>query len=639
MKNSNNTIKLLGAVIVILLISLVTIGSRNVNASTNIFSNNKENTENACSSCKGYDKDTQFNFNTSLIKEAVLDYFTNERLPKKVNDTATITLEKMIEMKLVHNIVDSNGKSCSLTESYVEVTKKENEYVYKINLSCSDVSDYILVYKGCYDYCEDNTCEKKEEPDEKTYEYEYGKSTSCEMTDWSPWTQWKKDREEIKNPNYKREETKTEVETKKEIITKEVTINTTFNCDEYEGYELLGNLCVKSTSELLEEDAELNPTTYNCKKYADEGYVLEGTKCIKTITNKDVQPADEDEPTYNCDQYGDEYKLVGDKCVKEIITVDKQPAEEDETSYNCDKYGSEYNVEGNQCVKVTISKDEQPASPTMKTRSESYTCGTEYFECGKWVTTTKIETVCDENFNCKDVEKTSSEYQPKTCSRDKTCTRDVDYQDGWNCNKYGSEYKLEGQTCTKTTTSRDVQPADENETTYNCNKYGKDYELDGKICKKTIKTTEEKEADENEKTYNCNKYGEEYKLEEKDKCVKTTTTTDTKDADEDEPSYNCDKYDGYTLVGNKCVKPKCDICSKEAKKVETETCDEDYILENGVCKKEVEKKVNVTYYRYSTRSCEGGSRETQWSLDINDLVLKAQGFKRTGRTRLLVINK
>ena len=639
MKNSKNTIKLLGAVIVILLLSLLTINLKNVNASTNIFSydKEKETTESCTSNCKGYDKDTLFNLNTSFIKDAAIDYFTNERLPQKVNDSSSITLGKMIEMKLVHNIVDSNGKTCSLTESYVEVTKYKNEYVYKINLSCSDVSDYTLVYKGCYDYCEDNTCTKPEEPEDKTYEYEYEKSTACEMTDWSPWTDWSKTREEIKDSNYKREETKTVEETVKEIETKEVTINTTFNCDQYEGYELLGNLCVKSESELLEEEADLNPTTYNCNKYGTE-YILNGQTCTKTTTKKDEQPADENEPTYNCDQYGSEYTLEGDKCVKTITTKDEQPADLDDTTYNCNKYGSEYKVEGDKCVKTTVTKDEQPASPTMKTRKEDYTCGTEYYECGHWETTTKIKTVCDENFNCTDVEETSSEYHSKTCDRPKTCQKTVEYQDGWNCDKYGSEYKLSGQTCVKTTTSKDEKPADENEPSYNCNKYGKEYEIKGQTCVKTIETKEENPADENEPTYNCDQYGSEYKLSG-DKCIKTTKVVDEQPAEEDEPSYNCDQYEGYTLVGNKCVKAKCDICSKEAQKEETQVCDEGYILENGVCTRTVEKKVNVTYYRYSTRSCEGGSYEKQWSLDSNDLVLKAQGFYKTGRTRLLVITK
>ena len=93
------------------------------------------------------------------------------------------------------------------------------------------------------------------------------------------------------------------------------------------------------------------------------------------------------------------------------------------------------------------------------------------------------------------------------------------------------------------------------------------------------------------------------------------------------------------MSGNKCLKAKCDVCAKEADKVEESICPEGYTLENNTCKKVVEKEVEVTYYRYSTRACVGGSTQTKWSLDSNDTVLKAQGFNKTGRTRLLVINK
>ena len=93
------------------------------------------------------------------------------------------------------------------------------------------------------------------------------------------------------------------------------------------------------------------------------------------------------------------------------------------------------------------------------------------------------------------------------------------------------------------------------------------------------------------------------------------------------------------MVGNKCVKAVCDICTKEAEKVEETVCPEGYDLEGDVCTRIVETEVEVTYYRYSTRSCVGGSTEYKWSRSSNDTSLKAQGFYKTGNTRLLVITK
>ena len=51
-------------------------------------------------------------------------------------------------------IKDNAGKACDATKSYVEVTKNDDEYVMKVNLSCDDMEDYILVNIGCYDFCD-----------------------------------------------------------------------------------------------------------------------------------------------------------------------------------------------------------------------------------------------------------------------------------------------------------------------------------------------------------------------------------------------------------------------------------------------------------------------------------------------------
>ena len=125
----------------------------------------------------------------------------------------------------------------------------------------------------------------------------------------------------------------------------------------------------------------------------------------------------------------------------------------------------------------------------------------------------------------------------------------------------------------------------------------------------------------------------------KDKCVKETKQTDEKDAEENPESYNCDKYEGYTVVGNKCVKPKCDICTKEAEQEEVKVCSDGYDLVNDKCKKTVNEEVEITYYRYSTRSCNGGSTSVKWSENYNDSSLLNNGYKRTGNKRVLVITK
>lgn len=99
--------------------------------------------------------------NILIMKDAAKGYYTNERLPQTVGDKASMTLGDMLDKKLVLPIKDSSGKTCDSTGSYVEVTKKENEYVMKVNLKCSEQENYILVYMGCYDYCKTTICEKE----------------------------------------------------------------------------------------------------------------------------------------------------------------------------------------------------------------------------------------------------------------------------------------------------------------------------------------------------------------------------------------------------------------------------------------------------------------------------------------------
>jgi len=103
-----------------------------------------------------------FNENLQIMKEAAISYYTNPRLPQNVNDVKSMTLREMLEEKLLIEFKDANNKSCDLDESYVEITKLEDEYLLKVNLSCTDNDAYILVHLGCYDYCLTDVCENKD---------------------------------------------------------------------------------------------------------------------------------------------------------------------------------------------------------------------------------------------------------------------------------------------------------------------------------------------------------------------------------------------------------------------------------------------------------------------------------------------
>lgn len=99
--------------------------------------------------------------NLDRMKEAAISYYTDERLPKEVGESDTMTLSDMIGKKLIVALVDKNNKACDVEKSYVKITKMDNEYLLKVNLKDSEKEDYILVHLGCYTYCDSYICEKR----------------------------------------------------------------------------------------------------------------------------------------------------------------------------------------------------------------------------------------------------------------------------------------------------------------------------------------------------------------------------------------------------------------------------------------------------------------------------------------------
>lgn len=178
--------------------------------------------------------DQIFNQNVMAMKDAAITYYTTPRLPQKVGQEEKMTLSKMLESNLVLPFVDKNGKQCDLMESYVSITKMDDEYILKVNLKCDDQEDYLLVHLGCYNYCENGVCEKQEEPTKPvtpskpvvndTYLYEYIKVTDGKWGEYDEWSEWTKN--VITATDYRQVETKTEkiVTYVEKEVTKEVPI-------------------------------------------------------------------------------------------------------------------------------------------------------------------------------------------------------------------------------------------------------------------------------------------------------------------------------------------------------------------------------------------------------------------------------
>ncbi|MDD6879333.1 MAG: hypothetical protein PUD59_03770 [bacterium] len=108
-------------------------------------------------------KNRVFNDNLREMKDAAINYYTTEKLPQNEGDSSTLTLQEMLDMKLLVPFTDKNGKSCDTKNSYVTITKTKDEYELKVYLKCNEDEDYIIVHLGCYSYCEQAICESKDE--------------------------------------------------------------------------------------------------------------------------------------------------------------------------------------------------------------------------------------------------------------------------------------------------------------------------------------------------------------------------------------------------------------------------------------------------------------------------------------------
>ena len=104
-----------------------------------------------------------FNNNIQTMKNAAKDYYTTDRMPQEVGKSDKMTLQEMIDKKLILPFVDKDGNNCDTKKSYVKVTKLETEYELKVSLTCGKESNYIIEKIGCYNFCKDNACQVKEE--------------------------------------------------------------------------------------------------------------------------------------------------------------------------------------------------------------------------------------------------------------------------------------------------------------------------------------------------------------------------------------------------------------------------------------------------------------------------------------------
>lgn len=207
-------------------------------------------------------KDVDSNFNSNLIAMGVAGsgYYTSSRLPQNENDEVKMTLKEMIDKKIIVRFTDSNGVTCSTKKSYVLVKRESDEYTMKVNLSCSNKTDYIVLHMGL-----DGT----QFPSTRTARCTFVKNLDDAWT-YGEWSGWSTEKVEEDSTNQVEVSNKVVQNGTKTVVKNEVE---QAPANKYT-FESTGNVY------------------YACaKKYDNAGVYNEPVTCVKNIAVYTTEPA------------------------------------------------------------------------------------------------------------------------------------------------------------------------------------------------------------------------------------------------------------------------------------------------------------------------------------------------------------
>ena len=573
--------------------------------------------------------------NLDRMKDVAKSYYTVERLPKNINDYKKMTLKEMIDNKLILPLMDSNGKYCSEEDSYIQITKLENEYVIKVYLSCSDKQDYIIEHFGCYDICSD-TCKMLETTTTTQRSTSNGIKTTIRKTSIGKVTTSKTNK--IYEYQFVKDMCKNEFDK--------------YSCPS--GYYLLGSKCVKNGSKVVTEDAkrEITNVTSTDTKDATAIVTSNDEKVLAKVSTKTVTSTINATPS----------NVFVDKVLikTQTVTADKK--------YTYD-------------VKGAVGTVKKITADYIKVQNYDIITATKY-ATSKWVYVSTIYSKDSSLAHVTDDEKVVL-YKTESYPACDGCGSTVivymyfkykkEYSYSYSCDNFAGYSLYDGNKCRKPTTvtkscpsgyTPDGSVCSKQEVTYSCSSYGSDYKLDSsaKTCTKTIvsyscpsgteKTSDPKYC--TKKIYGCpsnttetsngkcsitkyqcpsNTSSKTYTLSgtkcivkqkvneyecpsgtsptsDEKYCVKTTTST----------KYSCDAYPGYTLSGKKCIK------TTTTQKV-TYHCNKGYTLNGTVCFKTINKTDTKDAEKLYKVSCH---QEYKWSTKTS-----IEGWSYTGNKRLL----
>lgn len=194
------------------------------------------------------------NFNNNLLSMATVasGYYTGSRLPKNTGDKVSMTLGEMLDKKMLVNFTDENNKVCNNKKSYVEITKNQEDYTMKVNLSCPNKEDYILLHMGLND---------TSFPSTSTERCEFVKNLDNTVT-YSNWSNWST--KKVSNTDTRQVQTKVnKVKTGTKQVSKQI-----INKQEPTKYIINGNKTIYICSSNYDNAGRYNTYTQCVKKSA-----------------------------------------------------------------------------------------------------------------------------------------------------------------------------------------------------------------------------------------------------------------------------------------------------------------------------------------------------------------------------------
>ena len=571
--------------------------------------------------------DNIFKENIDRMKDVGKDYFTTERLPEKVGEIKTLTLEEMYKKNLILEVKDKNGKACSAKNSYVSVEKLETEYQMKVYLECGSEKDFIKVIMGCYNYCNTDICERKDtkEITNQAIEYQYSKTTGGAWGPWGAWTDWSN--VEVSKNNYRDVETKVVNEQysyDKEIKDRKYTGESA--CIQMDGYTLIGDengQCTYTTNVNVKEDP-VCPSVSGYSLISRDGF---------SCTYKQNTPSKTNPVCSTLDGYSNPTRDGFNCTYNKPGTAKEDPACPSVSGYSLTSR------DGFSCTyKQNTPSKTNPVCPTLDGYSNpsrsGFTCT--YSKQGTTYANPICPTVSDfentgiDNFTCNYMKSYKVAVGTRIVSSCNGCAKEVitvyetRYEYTTKVAICPEGYTRSGDTCAATTTLTETRTA-------TC---PEGYTKSGSDCVKYGTVTKSAKCPEGYTKSGSN-------------CVKETTLTETRTATcpsgYSKLGNSCVKYDkvtksatcpnGYTKSGNEC------ITSAVKKVTKAGVCATGEEMLNGKCYKVQTSTVkvvgyrDVTYYRYRVRSYTGGITDYKWSSSNNDRSLLDAGYRLTGKTR------